>query len=401
MRAAMWTYPWDVLDIGTDATLDDLLDRAGVNGVSLATAYHAGRFLEPRNPRRHVYFPEDGTLYFRADPRRYEGLRLRPKVARLVEQEGDALATLAEARRRRPFALHGWTVCLHNTRLGTEHPEACTENAYGDKNLYNLCPSNPDARAYLRAVVGDLTDHYELDAIELESPNFMGFAHEFHHEKDGVGLTSRDDYLLSLCFCPACLAVAKAAGVDGEAARATVRALLDETLQRPVPQPTPTFVDDGPEAFADDPELLAYIRWRARPVTSLVREVREAANERTEVHFLSLETRAAWLFGIDFAEVGRACDGIVLCAYDSPPQQVGSDVAGARALLPGDAHLSVGLRVFYPEVRGPGELAAKVAAARAQGSDGFHFYNYGLLPQVRLGWIRQSLDALPTVPAEG
>lgn len=401
MKSTMWTYPWDVLDIGTETTLDDLLDRAGVTGVSLATAYHAGRFLGPRNPRRRVYFPEDGTLYFRADPRRYEGLKLQPKVARLVTEEGDALAALSDARQKRAFKLNGWTVCLHNTRLGMKHPDVCTENAYGDKNFYNLCPSNPDARAYLRAVVGDLTDHYELDSIELESPNFMGFAHEFHHEKDGVGLTSRDDYLLSLCFCPYCLAGVRKAGVDGEEARRQARRLLDETLTRPVPVPTPTFVHDGPETFVQQPALLAYVRWRTTPVTSLIKELRGAANDAAKVYFLSLETKGAWLLGVDLKEVGRACDGIVLCAYDIPPVQVADEVAKARALLPENEYLSVGLRIFYPEVHGPDELGAKVAAAHAQGADSFNFYNYGLIPRARLDWIRHSLEArtAPVTPA--
>lgn len=394
MKTTLWTYPWDVLDVGIDATLDDLLDRAGVNGISLATAYHAGRFLEPRNPNRRVYFPEDGTLYFSADPSRYAGLEIQPRVARIVDQEGDALAALADARSRRAFALNGWTVCLHNTRLGMEHPDACTENAYGDRNFYNLCPSNPDAQAYLRAVVGDLTDHYELDSIELESPNFMGFAHEFHHEKDGVGLTSQDDYLLSLCFCPHCMVAAEAAGVDAASARATVRGLLDETLRRAVPVPTPTFVEDGPEALADYPDLLAYIRWRTTPVTSLVRDLKRAANARTKVYFLSLETGAAWLSGIDLAAIGVVCDGIVLCAYDSSPERVGADVAKAKDLLPPGAHLSVGLRVFYPEVHGPDELASKVTSADEHAPDGFNFYNYGLIPRVRLDWIRHSLESL-------
>ena len=30
----------------------------------------------------------------------------------------------------------------------------------------------------------------------------MPYAHGYHHEKDGVGLTAEDDFLLSLCFCP-------------------------------------------------------------------------------------------------------------------------------------------------------------------------------------------------------
>ena len=130
-------------------------------------------------------------------------------------------------------------------------------------------------------------------------------------------------------------------------------------------------------------------------MTSLVEEIREVTNPATKVYFLSLETKAAWLFGIDFNEVSAACDGIVLCAYDTPPTQVAHDVKSARGLLPDDAYLSVGLRVFYPEVRGPDELKAKVLAAHAQRPDAFNFYNYGLIPEARLDWIRQSLDSLP------
>jgi hypothetical protein len=59
----MWTYAWDLLDLGFDTVPGELSDRAGVNGISLATSYHAGRFPEPRSPKRKVYFPEDGTIY--------------------------------------------------------------------------------------------------------------------------------------------------------------------------------------------------------------------------------------------------------------------------------------------------------------------------------------------------
>ncbi|MER8576253.1 hypothetical protein NKH20_30495, partial [Mesorhizobium sp. M1374] len=86
----------------------------------------------------------------------------------------------------RPHRVSCWTVCLHNTRLGMLHPQAVTRNAFGDANYYNLCPSHPDARAYVRALVADISHSYRPDRIELESPSFMGFAHEYHHEKDGV-----------------------------------------------------------------------------------------------------------------------------------------------------------------------------------------------------------------------
>jgi hypothetical protein len=47
------------------------------------------------------------------------------------------------------------------------HPGAVTRNAFGDPNYYNLCPSNPDARAYVCALVEDLTHSYKPDLVEL------------------------------------------------------------------------------------------------------------------------------------------------------------------------------------------------------------------------------------------
>ena len=63
----MWTYAWDIIDLGFDRIIGELRDRAGMNSVSLATSYHAGRFLQPRSPVRKAYFPEDGTIYFHPD----------------------------------------------------------------------------------------------------------------------------------------------------------------------------------------------------------------------------------------------------------------------------------------------------------------------------------------------
>ena len=133
------------------------------------------------------------------------------------------------------MSVSAWTVCLHNTRLGVLHPDAVTRNAFGDPNYFSLCPSHPDAREYVCALVEDLTANYRPDAVELETPCFMPYAHGFHHEKDGVGLTAEDDFLLSLCFCPSCLARSGKAGVDGEAARRATRRLTMEAMERAVP----------------------------------------------------------------------------------------------------------------------------------------------------------------------
>jgi hypothetical protein len=90
-RVSVWAYPWDVHDIGLDAALDRIT-QAGGNCVSLATSYHAGRFLQPGNPRRKVYFPQDGTVYYRLDPARWQGRTIRALEADVVAAEGDSLA---------------------------------------------------------------------------------------------------------------------------------------------------------------------------------------------------------------------------------------------------------------------------------------------------------------------
>ena len=98
MHRSMWTYAWDLLDLGFDTALGELRDRAGLNCISLASSYHAGRFLQPRSPRRKVYFPEDGTIYFRPTPTHWEGLAIQPKVADLIMEGGDVLGELVRRR---------------------------------------------------------------------------------------------------------------------------------------------------------------------------------------------------------------------------------------------------------------------------------------------------------------
>ena len=168
MHKSMWTYAWDILDIGFETTLGELRDRAGLNCVSLASSYHAGRFLQPRSPKRKAYFPEDGTIYFTRRRGAGRGLRSNPNSPESLRKAETFCESSCAGETRAGLEVSCWTVCLHNTRLGMLHPGAVTRNAFGDPNYYNLCPSNPDARAYVCALVEDLTHTYEPDLVELE-----------------------------------------------------------------------------------------------------------------------------------------------------------------------------------------------------------------------------------------
>lgn len=394
MHLSMWTYPWDVQDQGLDGTVADIRDRAGLNTISLATSYHAGRFLQPRSPTQKAYFPEDGTIYFRPNAALWEGKVIQPLVAQNLEERGDMLSRLVEARDAAGMRISCWTVCLHNTRLGLLHPDHVTRNAYGNPNYYNLCPSSPAARDYAVTLVADVSATYKPDMLELESPNFMGFAHEHHHEKDGVGLNAEDDFLLSLCFCDHCMARAGRAGVDAEGARQTVRRFIAELCERAVPERQfADFPAAGIEAFRDHAALHAYLTWRSEPVTSLIGEIRASADPATKIVLIDLKD--GWLGGVDLQAVGKLCDGVILCCYDTSPEAVTEIMHAGRAALGPDKFLGVGLRVFYPEVSGPDVLAGRVSAAVAAGADGVNFYNYGLIPAKRLDWVRAAVDTLP------
>lgn len=396
MHLSMWTYPWDIQDQGIEGTFADLRDRAGVNTISLATSYHAGRFLQPRSPVQKAYFPEDGTVYFTPDDTLWADKPIRPLKAGNVVERGDMLKALVEERGRGGMKVSCWTVCLHNTRLGMLHPNHVTRNAFGNPNYYNLCPSSPAARDYVVTLVKDVTTHYKPDMLELESPNFMGFAHEYHHEKDGVGMNEEDDFLLSLCFCEHCMQRASAAGVPMEEARKTVAGFVAEMCEREIPaRQFPDFPAAGIDAFKAWPALHAFLQWRTEPVTSLIGEIKDNADPATKIVLIDL--RDGWLGGVDLEAAGKACDGAILCCYFMPPAETAALMKAGRAALGPDKYLGAGFRLFYPEVTSAEDLATRARAAIEGGADGINFYNYGLIPAKRLDWVRQAVDGLPAM----
>ena len=79
---AMFAYAWDLAEDlpGITGELRDL----GLDTITFAGAYHAGKFLRPHGRGGKVYFPEDGTAYFRADPARYGAIK--PQVSRVTAE---------------------------------------------------------------------------------------------------------------------------------------------------------------------------------------------------------------------------------------------------------------------------------------------------------------------------
>lgn len=396
MIRSMWSYPWDFTDCGIPTVLDEL-KSCGINDISMITAYHAGRFLQVRSPKRKVYFPEDGTLYYNSDLKQFEDGLIQPKVSSYAKEHPDFWQQLKEEADKREMTLSGWTVCLHNTRIGMCYPETTVHNAFGDAVYYNLCPSNPYVREYMKNLLHDIEEHVPVSAIQLESMNYMGHAHEFHHEKDGIGLTPVEDLLLSLCFCDSCKERAKRDGLDiSGAQKQTAKMIMEFCNKERGEKDQEGFAKEGVEYFKNYPEIYAYLKWRGTVVTSLMEEIRAGWTSKTKIYFLSLLAgHSSWLFGVDLPALSKSSDGIVLCSYDCSAEQGGADIRGMKKEMEKGKVLLTGMRAFYPEYRSGEEFEGKIRAAIENGTDGFVFYNYGLIPRSQLEWISRGFHERP------
>jgi len=212
IETSFFAFASDLLDEGIGTVLENVAGRAGAGGITIAAAYHHGRDIFPHNPAGKVRFLDGGAIFFRPDSRRYSDLRLQPRVSRLAA-ESDVLADLCREAAARSLNTRGWAVFLHNYALGEAHPECACQNVFGDALLTDLCPANPDVRAYVRALAGDIASK-GVAAVVAESLHYHGLVHGFHHERYFIELGTLGRFLLGLCFCDSCRMSAEGRGVD-------------------------------------------------------------------------------------------------------------------------------------------------------------------------------------------
>ena len=219
MNSALFAFPSDLADEGPAGVLDAAADRAGVDGLVLAAAYHAARDLYPHNPRGRVRALEPGVVHFRPEPARWAGRRL-PARRELARGTRGSARRGCDGAGERGLAVHGWTVFLHADRLGALHPDVVPRNAFGDPYPTDLCPTHPEVRAYAVTLAAEVASR-GVASVVAESLHFHPWEHGEHHERAFVPLSERARLLLGLCFCPSCLVAARAREVDGEAVPGT------------------------------------------------------------------------------------------------------------------------------------------------------------------------------------
>ena len=387
---AIYTYAWDLAETGVAAAAEEFREL-GLDTITLAGSYHAGKFVRPHGKTGKVFFPDDGTVYFRADPSRYGAIKPVPNGPL---GERDVLRELVD---QGGMAVNVWLVLLHNTRLGMAHPEAVVRNAFGDPYFYNLCPSAPEARAYAVGLAKDVTASYPVRGISLEAPGFAPYAHGYHHEFALMKSNPWLENMLGLCFCDHCLAAAGKAGIDGRRLKAEVAADIGAYLDSDIDYPA-----DMAEAFwradiATEGDLRRYLDFRRGVVTSLVAEIRAAVRKDAEIAVIpsvARPTAGAWYEGSDLAALAETAGIIEACFYEPSAMRVKADLFDIRRRLKGKGKLRGILRPSHPDLATQGEFLEAVAALRAGGVDELAFYNWGHLRRANLAWIGEAMRGM-------
>ena len=391
MNKAVYTYAWDFTDEGTDAVLERIRE-ADCRELVVAMAYHAGRFFLPHNPKRRIYYPEDGVVYFKADQARYAGQRLQPLTASLLEGR-DVMGDLVEKAKKRGMSVTAWFACFHNSRLGFQNPDIVARNAFGDPCYNYLCPMNKAAAAYVMSMLNDFTSRYACAGIFLESLSYSGFEHGFHHEFYGVTMTAELSALLGLCFCEACRRAAARRGLDVKRLAEAVRRRIDVCAgtgnHNLIVNPVRLMESVGKLCGMKE-----YLAMRCEKITELLAEAAEITRRKNmRLDFFGpvfAPVNLGVLEGIDLAGLDKYLDRYVLRIEEKEPARVEKEIRYAlRYFQPEKIVLS--LRLLSRATPSRRNLRAKAGLAEKYGLAGCNFYNYGMVPLSRLNWLADHL----------
>ncbi|MEU6178176.1 hypothetical protein [Streptomyces coeruleorubidus] len=385
MKASAFVYPWDV---NGDPEAPARIAALGVEQVTLAAAYHSTRALTPRHPRHRIVTAEHAAVLYPAGDR-WDGRELRPYAAG-DWAPGDAFGEAATALAAVGLEVHTWVVLAHNSRLGAEHPDTSVVNAYGDRYPWAPCIAQSATRAYLTDLAAEAAVRPGARGTELESLGWYGLQHLHAHDKTGgIGLGDAGQYLMALCFCPACREGYGRHGLDAGELAAAVRTALEPVWQGATPS-------DGGWTGVEKllGETLANTTRAYRDATArtlqedAVAAVRAAAPDGFQVllHADPVSYHVGANPGVDPAHILSVADGVVVpCAGGT-----GTLTPFARQSKEG-AVIAANFTVVSGMGGSPGTLAADAAEARRLGATELRLYHAGLASDSDLATVAEAL----------
>lgn len=381
---SIYAYPWDLYDEGPEAAARRLA-ACGFNTVHLAVSYHLATYLLPRNPRRSVFFGNTGSVYFRPDPAYYRGT-VQPVITPEAAEIADALPQILKALRAAGISPRAWVVYCYNHALGAAHPHLAKVDALGNVYTSQLCVGNPRVQALARGMTRDILEHYDFDGLFIESLCYLPYRYGFMGHKAAVEPSERAAFLLGLCFCDGCRAAARAQGVDADRLRCeAARWLRDHFSRLPDPDEQSQKADEAWIAAAFDGALAAFLAARSRTAAKVIHEVMDLAPAGFTLECFD----AGGLSASDAAGVRRRLHED--CVIIHPGAEVSTLTSRAAKMRAG---LAEGARVigalYPPAFASPEALNECLAAGTAMSVDGWRVYNYGILSERQLDWIKRA-----------
>jgi hypothetical protein len=297
----------------------------------------------------------------------------------------DWVGVITDSLADTPVSVNAWTVGCHNSRLGLANPDLTLRSPHGDSLAFGLCPSKPTVQQYLISMVRDLDGRYDFARIEPETFDFFyGSGLSWHHDKVFVDLGKLGTFLLGLCFCEDCRAIAEGAGVDVAAARQTCIDTIDDISSGALPMSISPL-----QWISAHPNVCAYASVRERTVEDLFADVGDVVNAHLGYTIGMLDAGDEWLFGLDLDALSPHVDYYTTLAYESSGEEVTRSVNTADAVTP-DVPIHVGLQPGPPVVDDGETVEEIVDAAVDTGAERISFYNFGQLPERSFGWIREA-----------
>jgi hypothetical protein len=405
INAGIYLHPWDIVDEGPEQVFSRIKE-SGIKHVNLATSYHCGRYILPHNPKRKIYFAEEGVVYFRPDPKFFDDTPIKPKVSSQFP-DVDIVALATKEAKEHGIGVNSWTVTLHNSRLAKAHPEAAVINAYGDLDYNFLCPNNAHSRKFVIGLVRNLAEKYSLEAIQLESAGYIwGLEHGDHHEMLGTQVEPFTSDLMGICFCKDCVAKMEKEGLHPDILKKLVKSVVDLSFDTPTNVlhriPVEETLRNSYVLSTDVEELHELLRFKRATVNSLFEDAKEAVKSSNPNVKLRVITAGGFTGGgsgvmgrgsegINLHDLARIVDGIDFIDYVSDPEMVYYHVQWAKFEV-GSCPIYVALRPSFPTLYTKESIEAEVVAAMQAGASGVEFYNYGWTSLRNLGWVKQSLQ---------
>lgn len=370
-------FLWDLVDEGIDDVLDRIKGETGVTGIVIPVHGTAVRQFRPHagvSPRSYAY---DGGTLFQPDTSRYAGTRLRPAVFEGI-RKSNPLKSVVQGCRARGLKAGCLVVACECGPVAERHGHAAIRDILGDRHQ-RLCPVNPDVQEYVRSLLADLAENYELDSIRLAQLGY-GCGPEGAQAYGKFVLGPVESWLLTICFCESCRQLGKREGVDVDAAAAAASETI-EAACRTGDAARSTVA----EFVADREPLAAYLDWRAVQLNAWIGTLKTSctATLLVEPHPEPLCS------GISSQQLSDAFDMLACACPQVSAAGVDAELANIDAVWDRSlVSMGVSAGADCPDSQ---SLVAAVARIAKSGCHSAEISDYGSIPLDRLDWIRQAV----------